>query len=118
MIRISSERGFTLIELIIAVVGLSILAMVVVPKMASAHDQAKVAACKQNQQLITCACSFYYATHHLDPNSNNAGSFPNALSELIPDYLEKIPECPGGGTYIYGAATGIVTCSEISHARY
>jgi general secretion pathway protein G len=118
MIRLFSEKGFTLVELIIAVVGLSILAMVVIPRIASASDQAKIAACKQNQKLITCACSFYYANNYSASSSSKLASFPNRLSDLTPDYLEEIPSCPGGGHYIYGAYTGIVTCSEISHSRY
>lgn len=118
MIRLSSEKGFTLIELVVALVGFVVLAMVVAPKITTANDQAKIAACKQNQQLITCACTFYYAVHNSDSHSDRLSAFPSKLSDLTPDYLEEIPHCPGGGRYIYGAASGMVTCSEISHARY
>jgi prepilin-type N-terminal cleavage/methylation domain-containing protein len=118
MIRLSSEKGFTLIELVVALVGFSVLAMVIIPKIANASDQAKIAACKQNQQLITCACTFYYATHNSNSHSGKLSSFPDKLADLTPDYLEEIPQCPGGGHYIYGAVNGTVTCTELSHARY
>ena len=118
MIRLSSEKGFTLVELLVALVGFAILAMVAIPKMAHSSDQARIASCKQNQVLITCACTFYYACNYSETRSEKIAAFPNRLSDLTPEYLEEIPLCPDGGQYIYRAIEGTVTCSEPNHRRH
>ena len=37
------------------------------------------------------------------------GHFPKALDDLVPKYIAKIPDAPGGYKFVYDPATGIVT---------
>ena len=40
------------------------------------------------------------------------GHFPKTLDELVPKYLDKIPDAPGGYKYVYNSATGEVKVSR------
>jgi hypothetical protein len=52
--------------------------------------QADEAACAANRKLIESAVQQYYGLE---------GVYPTSIQQLVPEYLEKVPSCPGGGTY-------------------
>jgi len=59
--RLSSERGFTLIELVIIIVILGILAAVAIPKYQDMSSQAKDAACRGALGALRSGITIYYA---------------------------------------------------------
>ena len=60
----TNQRGFTLIEMLIAVVILGILAMVVIPQVKSSSDDARVSAAKSDLSSMRNALENYASQHN------------------------------------------------------
>jgi len=107
MQRIRSKRGFTLVEIILVIIIIGILAAIIVPKFAGQNDKAKIATTKANLQSLRSAVRLF--------QSDNDGTAPSALSDLVPDYIRAIPEeavtpstavagaVDGGGGWVYAS---------------
>jgi prepilin-type N-terminal cleavage/methylation domain-containing protein len=93
--RQKSQKGFTIIELLIIVVVLGILLAIVLPRMGTSKEQAKLVSCRSNLRNLQSALAFFYAKED---------SYPDDLNAL--DVPGKMKLCPTGGTYIYTIENG------------
>jgi prepilin-type N-terminal cleavage/methylation domain-containing protein len=62
--RRGGQQGFTLLEMLIAVVILGILAMVIIPQFTASTDDAKVSAVKADLAAMRSAIEVYYQQHN------------------------------------------------------
>lgn len=102
-------RGFTLIEVMVVIVILGILAALIVPKVMSRPDEARVVAAKQDIGSIVQALKLYKLDNLSYPATEQglqALVAKPATAPLPPNwkpggYLERLPKDPWGKDYLY-----------------
>lgn len=115
---ISDQSGFTMVELMVTLLILSILVTIVVLTMSYSRSRAQESACKANLRTIYDAVTVYQSLHE--------GNSPATLDELVTEGLIKASftwMCPAGdlggssGDYrtYYNPADGHTSCPRGSH---
>ena len=100
----SSQRGFTLIEIMVVVVIIGVLGAIVVPQFMSRPDQAKVTAARTDIQAIATALEMYRldtfsypsTQQGLEALSKRPAGGPAAKNWNPLGYLKSLPLDPGG----------------------
>jgi general secretion pathway protein G len=80
-----TQKGFTLIELIVVVTIIGILAAIAVVNVRNAQRKASEAALRDDLHELRKAIDDFYADKQ---------RYPSDLNELVPNYLRKIPSDP------------------------
>ena len=105
----SIARGFTLIEVMVVIVIIAVLAALIVPKVMSRPDEARVAAAKQDIGAITQALKLYKLDNMRYPTTEQGlqALVKKPATAPVPEnwkengYLEKLPKDPWGTPYKY-----------------
>jgi general secretion pathway protein G len=103
------QAGFTLLEVMVVVVILGILAALVVPKIISRPDEARVIAAKQDIAAVMQALKLYRLDNQRYPVTEQglqALVTQPTTSPLPPNwkaggYVERLPKDPWGNPYQY-----------------
>src|ERR671925_177771 len=103
------RSGFTLIEIMVVVVILAILAALIVPKVMSRPDEARVVAARQDVAAILQALKLYRLDNLRYPTTEQGlAALVNrpTIAPLPPNwkaggYLERLPKDPWGNPYQY-----------------
>nr|WP_305793238.1 type II secretion system major pseudopilin GspG [Sedimenticola hydrogenitrophicus] len=103
------SSGFTLVEIMVVVVILSILAAIVVPKIMSRPDQARTARVQQDIRALASALDLYRLDNFKYPTTDDGlealVSRPSSLTSGANwkegGYVKKIPKDPWGNPYLY-----------------
>jgi general secretion pathway protein G len=102
-------RGFTLIEVMVVVVILGILAAIVVPKIMSRPEQARIVKVKQDILAIQSALDLYKLDNSFYPTTDQGlqALVSKPTADPIPrnwksdGYLQQLPSDPWGEAYQY-----------------
>ncbi|MBC9071689.1 type II secretion system major pseudopilin GspG [Thauera sp. CAU 1555] len=104
---VQRQRGFTLIEVMVVIVILGVLAALVVPRIMSRPDEARVVAAKQDIATIMQALKLYKLDNrHYPSNAQGLSALlerpaGNPTPENWKRYLERLPLDPWGKPYQY-----------------
>ena len=100
-------RGFTLIEVMVVIVILSVLAALIVPRIMSRPDEARAVAAKQDVAQVLQALKLYRLDNFRYPSTQQGLQALVARPTLEPvpqrwqPYLDKLPKDPWGNPYQY-----------------
>lgn len=102
----AAQRGFTLIEVMVVVVILSILAAIVVPRIMDRPDTARITKAQADIRALESALNLYKLDNHNYPTTD-AGL--EALIQKPADaaawkeggYMDRLPKDPWGNPYQY-----------------
>jgi general secretion pathway protein G len=107
--RRKSDAGLTLIELMVVVVILSLLAVVIVPRVIDRPDQARVARARADVAALSAALNLYRLDNGAYPTTDQglAALASRPTRPPVPPnwteggYIDRIPNDPWGRPYQY-----------------
>lgn len=101
------NSGFTLIELMVVIVILGVLASLIVPRVMSRPDEARVAAARQDIASLVNALQLYKLDNLTYPSMEQGldALVRRPTSEPVPrnwkPYIDRLPNDPWGNPYRY-----------------
>ena len=103
------QKGFTLIEVMIVVVILSILAAIIVPKIMERPEQARITGAKADIRTLETALNLYKLDNHQFPSTDQGlealvtkpSGDPEPKNWKEDGYLARMPKDPWGNPYQY-----------------
>lgn len=109
LILAHKKRGFTLLEVMVVVVILSILGAMIVPRIIGRTDEARVIAARQDIASLMQALKLYRLDNLRYPTSEQGLQALVARPESAPvptnwkagGYVERLPKDPWGNPYQY-----------------
>jgi general secretion pathway protein G len=107
--RPTGDSGFSLLELMVVVVIMSILALVIVPRVIDRPDQARVARVRSDIAVLENAIKLYRLDNFRYPTTEQGLSalVERPTRDPVPQnwaqngYVERLPSDPWGGEYQY-----------------
>lgn len=107
--RKTADRGLTLIELMVVVVILSLLAVVIVPRVMDRPDQARAARARADIAALSAALNLYRLDTGAWPTTEQGLAALVQRPTLPPvpanwaerGYIDRIPNDPWGNPYVY-----------------
>lgn len=87
--------GFTLIEVMVVVVILSILAAIIVPKVMDRPDTARLVKVQSDIRALESALNLYKLDNFEYPSTEGG------LEALVPKYIARLSNDPWGNPYLY-----------------
>jgi general secretion pathway protein G len=109
MKSISGSKGFTLIELMVVILIIGVLAALIVPKVMSRPDEARITAAKSDIATISQALNLYKLDNGQYPTTEQGLQAlvkkptvsPIPINWKSEGYLDRVPKDPWGTPYQY-----------------
>lgn len=109
--KLQTNRGFTLVEIMIVVVIIGILVSVAVPQFYKARESARKSRCLGNLKILDNAKE-QWAMDHKKKNGDPC-DFNDLIGQTL--YIKAMPECPSGGTYTVNSVSNYSSCTVAGH---
>ncbi len=111
---IRSNKGFTLVEIMIVVAIIGILIAIAVPSFLRAREISRRNACQENQSKIDGAKQQWAL------EQNQPATATPTWAELVGNaaYIRKTPVCPSSGAYTIGDLATDPACSLSTQASF
>ena len=85
-----NDKGFTLIEMLIVLMIISVLIILVVPNLSGKSQSVHDTGCDALVKVVQAQTDLYFL---------DEGEYPSSVSALTPNYIsEEQTECPNGDT--------------------
>lgn len=105
----ATQDGFSLLELMVVVVIMSILALVIVPRVIDRPDQARLARVQSDLAVLENALQLYKLDNFRYPTTEQglAALVTQPTQDPVPanwasgGYIDRLPQDPWGGDYQY-----------------
>ena len=104
--RSAPRAAFTLIEIMIVVLIIGILLAIAVPNFVKTRETARTKSCVENLHKLQGAKEMWAMD-----NNQPQDAAVNGATDLVPEYLRVMPQCPSGGTYTLGVVNTTPACS-------
>jgi general secretion pathway protein G len=108
MNKVRSNRGFTLLEIIVVVAIIAILAAYIAPKIAGRVDDARISKAKSDIRVLESSLELYKLDNFTYPSSAqgldalvNKPSGENTKNWREGGYIKKLNKDPWGNQYLY-----------------
>lgn len=106
---VKNQSGFTLIEIMVVVIILGVLGALVIPKIMSKPDQARIVAAQADIRNIASTLDMYKLDNFSYPSTSQGlqalvskpSGTPEAKNWNPDGYLSKVPNDPWGNPYQY-----------------
>ena len=103
------RAGFTLIEVLVVVVILSILAAIIVPRIMDQPDRARITKAQQDIQALVTGLNIYKLDNFAYPSTDQGldaliespQGQPEARNWKDGGYIDRLPADPWGNSYLY-----------------
>ncbi len=94
--RLDTNRGFTLVELMVVMILVAVLVAVALPRYMDAVYRGKVNACRQNIQDLNTVAQAYETKHYGDQTALEklAGTVDANHVLILENFLDGVPVCP------------------------
>ena len=87
--------GFTIVELLVVIVVIAILVALTLPNLFGLQRRARDDTRKNDIKNVQQQLETYF---------HDENAYPDALADLVPDYLAAVPSDPQGNAYTYTPA--------------
>jgi len=102
-----SQKGFTLVEIMIVVLIIGILLAIAVPNFIRARESSRAKSCVANLKQIESAKEQWAMDTKAAPNATPTAADLYGTTQ----YIKTTPVCPSAGTYTIGDMATRPTCS-------
>lgn len=106
--------GFTLVELLVIIVIISVLLLIALPRYFRSTYAARVRGCQSQIRIIGTASQAFFARNRVWPSTVEEMCRPTAPAWVVGEPLEEVPLCPFGIPYelsplLQDGTTGMAT---------